>query len=142
MATPPTDPIADMLTRIRNALMAGQRTVELPPSNVRLALVRVMQDEGFIEKYDLVEPKKPPPGEKIARSRLRIVLKYMEDGEPVLRGLRRVSRPGRRYYRRAARLPRVQGGLGVAVISTSRGLMTDYRARTRGIGGEVICYLW
>jgi len=157
MSTAPSDPVADLLTRMRNAMMADQRTVEVPPSKLRAALARLMHDEGFIEKVELIEskkastrppiettePKKPAPTPaKPGVPRLRITLKYTESGDPVVRGLRRVSRPGRRLYRGADKLPRVQGGLGVAIISTSAGLMTDHQARARGLGGEVVCYLW
>ena len=156
MGAAPSDPVADLLTRMRNALAADQRTVEMPPSRLRLALARLMLEEGFIDKFDMVEPKKvasrPPtegaepvkPARRTAAGgpRLRITLKYTGEGDSVVRGLRRISRPERRLYRGADKLPRVQGGLGIAIISTSAGLLTDHQARIRGLGGEVVCYLW
>ena len=157
MPTAPSDPVADLLTRMRNALQADQRTVEMPPSKLRLALARLMLDEGFIYKVEVVEAKKAPPKPPVTDAsetkppgkrptatgpRLRLTLKYTSGGDSVVRGLRRISRPGRRYFRGADKLPRVQGGLGIAIISTSAGLLTDHQARTRGLGGEVMCYLW
>lgn len=129
-----TDPIADMLTRIRNATMARQRQVLLPSSNMKIAIARILKQEGFIRHFDV--------GRQDSHSVLRIILKYDEKRMPVLKGLRRVSRPGRRVYADSRRIPRVQSGLGVAILTTSKGVLTDSEARQIGVGGEVLCYVW
>lgn len=126
-----TDPIADMLTRIRNGLRAEKVSVRMGASRMRRAIAQVLKDEGYIEDFRLVE------GEG-GRSELEIVLKY-HGGRPVIARLERVSKPGRRVYVSRAELPRVDGGLGVAIVSTSRGVMTDRAARQAGVGGEVLC---
>lgn len=123
------DPIADFLTRLRNAQGAGHGDVRMPHSKAKAAICRVLQKEGYIQGYSVDE------GVKRA---LQVQLKY-QDGAPVIEEIRRISRPGRRVYRTHAELPKVRGGLGVAVISTSKGLMTDRDARRQGIGGEVLC---
>lgn len=128
-----TDPIADMLTRIRNAMGAGQKVVDLPHSRMKAELARVLKREGYIA--DLVT-------EGGARKTLRLYLKYIEESEPVIRGLERVSRPGRRVYASAGEVPRVLGGLGITVMSTSSGIMTGKEARRRHVGGEVLCSIW
>lgn len=128
-----TDPIADFLTRIRNAASAGHRSVDVPASKMKAGLAAILKDQGFISDFERVEDG--PQG--AIRMRLRYV-----DGAPALLGLRRVSRPGLRRYAKADELPRVRNGLGIAVISTSLGLMTDKEARRKRVGGEVICYLW
>lgn len=125
-----TDPISDMLTRIRNAQRAEKVSVRMPGSGIKAAIARVLRDEGYIEGFtELEEAGKP---------QLEIRLKYFE-GRPVIERLERVSRPGRRQYHGKEKLPRVSGGLGVAIISTSKGIMTDEAARKTGIGGEVLC---
>ena len=132
-----TDPIADMLTRIRNAHMAEQQQVAMPSSNVRQAIVRILEEEGFIEGFEVVEAK--------PQSTLRISLKYVPGSRPlvpVITGLKRVSKPGRRIYSGRQDLPRVRSGLGVAIISTSKGVVTEQKARRLGVGGEVLCYVW
>ena len=129
-----TDPIADMLTRIRNATMARQRQVLLPSSNMKIAIARILKQEGFIRHFDVGRQESQPV--------LRIILKYDEKRMPVLNGLRRVSRPGRRVYANSQRIPRVQSGLGVAILTTSKGVLSDSEARQIGVGGEVICYVW
>ena len=129
-----TDPIADMLTRIRNANSAGKSEVSMPSSKVLVEIARVICEEGYIKSYE-VEDTKP---QKI----LHITLKYGARHAKVIRGIRRVSKLGLRIYTTAADMPRVQGGLGTAVISTSKGMMCDRDARKLGIGGEVICYIW
>lgn len=129
-----TDPIADMLTRIRNALMARHRQVLVPGSKMKIAMARILKQEGFIRHFD-VSKQGPQPV-------LRIILKYDEDGTPVLRGLKRMSKPGRRIYSNRQDVPWVRSGLGVAMLSTSKGVMTDRQARQLGVGGEVICYVW
>jgi small subunit ribosomal protein S8 len=128
-----TDPIADMLTRIRNALVARHPQVSMPASRMKLEIAKILKTEGFIADYQL---------EKTAPEVIRISLRYGERKEGIITGLRRISRPGLRIYARRAELPRVRGGLGVAILSTSRGIMTDREARKAGIGGEVLCFIW
>ncbi|RTZ58753.1 MAG: 30S ribosomal protein S8 [Gammaproteobacteria bacterium] len=127
-----SDPIADMLTRIRNGQRAEKVTVSMPASNKKLALAELLKSEGFIEGMAVTE--------KDGKSELRIHLKYF-NGEPVIDTLQRVSRPGLRVYKGKDELPTVRNGLGIAVISTSKGVMTDKSARAAGVGGEVICYV-
>ena len=131
-----TDPIADMLTRVRNANTAMHDTVKMPNSKLKEALAGVLKREGYIDGFD-VNPSTQGPG-----SVLEIKLKYATDRTRTIGGLRRVSKPGLRIYAQADRMPRVLGGLGVAVLSTSQGLMTDREARKRRMGGEVLCYVW
>ncbi len=129
-----TDPIADMLTRIRNALTAGHDFTDVPASKLKLSLAETLKREGFIRDFEVLEdgPKRT----------VRIHLAYAEKREPVITGLRRVSKSGLRVYVQKREVPRVYGGLGVAIISTSQGLLTGREARRRGLGGEVICYVW
>ncbi len=129
-----SDPIADLLTRIRNAHMAGLDKVQVPHSNLKGEIVRLLKQEGYLREY-VTEAQ---DGKRI----LQCYLKYGPDRRPVIQGLLRVSRPGLRRYVSAAELPRVRGGMGMAIISTSRGLCTDREARQRGVGGEVLCYVW
>jgi len=129
-----TDPIADMLTRIRNAVAVGHERVAMPASKLKVNIARILADEGFIDRYEVVENGH--------RSELELVLRYAERRRPVIEGLKRVSRPGHRVYAGAQELPRVQGGLGVAVVSTSQGLMPDREARKRRLGGEIVCEVW
>ena len=131
-----TDPIADMLTRIRNANVAMHDSVRMPSSKQRVALAQILKKEGYIEDYG-VAPADARPGDV-----LTIMMKYSGDRDRTITGLRRVSKPGLRVYSKADRVPRVLGGLGVAVLSTSQGLMTDREARQRRVGGEVLCYVW
>ncbi|MBC7263598.1 MAG: 30S ribosomal protein S8 [Chloroflexi bacterium] len=131
-----TDPIADMLTRIRNGIRVHRRFVLIPASKMKLALARILKDEGFIENYEVLSDKERP------YELIRVWLKYTEDRKPVITGLQRVSRPGRRVYSGRRALPRVLSGMGVAVISTPKGLMTDRQARRMRLGGEVVCYIW
>ncbi|MBA3268410.1 MAG: 30S ribosomal protein S8 [Acidimicrobiia bacterium] len=131
-----TDPIADMLTRIRNGSVAAQDQVRMPSSKLKEALAAILRQEGYIADFRITdEPTRP------GRT-LEIIMKYTPDRVPTISGLRRVSKPGLRVYIKADRLPRVLGGLGVAVLSTSQGLMTDREARRRRVGGEVLCYVW
>jgi len=131
-----TDPIADMLTRIRNANMAYHEIVDMPMSNMKHRIARVLKDEGYIKNFKVIsDPGKP-------YQILRIYLNYGPNKERVIQGLRRVSKPGRRIYVNSRDLPKVMGGLGIAIISTSSGLMTDAEARKKGLGGEVLCYVW
>uniref|UniRef100_A0A7C2E9Z3 Small ribosomal subunit protein uS8 n=1 Tax=Ammonifex degensii TaxID=42838 RepID=A0A7C2E9Z3_9THEO len=129
-----TDPIADFLTRIRNANMVYHSTVEIPASKVKVALATILKEEGFIKDYEVIEDGK--------QGIIRIYLKYGANRERVLTGLRRISKPGLRVYARKDQVPRVLGGLGVAILSTSKGIMTDKQARKLKLGGEVICYVW
>ncbi len=129
-----TDPIADMLTRIRNANAAGHDEVRVPASKLKAEIARILKEEGFIQDWTWVQDG--PQGT------LRITLKYGPKRERVLRGIRRVSKPGLRVYVRRQEIPRVRGGLGIAILSTSRGILTDRQARHLGVGGEVLCYVW
>lgn len=129
-----TDPIADMLTRIRNANSASKETVSMPTSKKLVEIARILKEEGFIIEYQVVEAL--PVGQ------LQITLKYGPKKQKTIRGLKRISKPGLRVYAGKDDLPRVLGGLGTAVISTSKGVMTDRDARQQGVGGEVIAYIW
>jgi small subunit ribosomal protein S8 len=131
-----TDPIADMLTRLRNANTAMHDTVKMPSSKLKESLADVLEKEGYISGFEVRPSPKGPWKE------LEITLKYDTDRTRTIAGLRRVSKPGLRIYARADKMPRVLGGLGVAVLSTSTGLMTDREARKRHVGGEVLCYVW
>lgn len=128
-----TDPIADFLTRIRNAVAAHHKVVEIPASRMKASLAEILKDQGFIGDFERVE--EGPQGF------LRLNLRYV-GGQPSVLGMQRVSRPGLRRYASAQELPRVKNGLGIAIISTSQGLMTDKEARRRKVGGEVLCYVW
>ena len=129
-----TDPIADMLTRIRNAVKANHKSVSLPSSNEKKAIAQILLDEGFINGFNVEEDNK--------QGILTIDLKYTENGEKVISGLRRISKPGLRVYVKSNEVPKVLNGLGTAIISTSKGLLTDQAARRENVGGEVICYVW
>jgi small subunit ribosomal protein S8 len=129
-----TDPIADMLTRIRNANSVGKDRVDIPASKVKTSIGELLKDEGFINDVKLVE-RKP-------QNMIRVYLKYGEDDEKVISGIKRISKPGLRVYVGKDEVPQVLGGLGIAVISTSQGVMSDKEAREKGIGGEVLCYVW
>jgi small subunit ribosomal protein S8 len=129
-----TDPIADMLTRIRNANVVRHETVEVPASKVKEAIARILKEEGFIRDFERVEDGK--------QGVLRLHMRYGPDRVRVIRGLRRISRPGLRVYARKDELPRVLGGLGVAIVSTPKGILTDKEARRQGVGGEVLCFIW
>ena len=129
-----TDPIADMLTRIRNGSKAEKKWVDVPASKLKKELARILANEHFIEKYSYVENS--------LQGELRLYLRYDENENPIIKGIKRVSRPGLRRYSQSHKLPRVLNGLGIAVISTSKGVMTDRDARKMGVGGEIICYVW
>ena len=129
-----TDPIADMLTRIRNANSAKHETVDVPASNLKKAIAKILLDEGYIKSYEVVEDG--------TQGVIRIQLKYLAGKEKVISGLRRVSKPGLRVYAGADELPRVLKGLGIAIISTSKGVMTDKAARANHVGGEVLAFVW
>ncbi|HIC93712.1 MAG TPA: 30S ribosomal protein S8 [Anaerolineae bacterium] len=132
-----TDPIADMLTRIRNAIMAGHSTVLVPSSKVKLAIVRILKEEGFIEGYEVTKDRPQPM--------IKIRLKYVgekKERQCVINGLKRISKPGRRVYTKKKDIPWVLSGMGIAILSTPKGIMTDKKARRLGVGGEVLCYVW
>jgi small subunit ribosomal protein S8 len=129
-----SDPIADYLTRVRNALRADHPEVEIPASRLKKEVTRILVEQGYVNAYE-VEPT--PVGESI-----RIQLKYTEDRDPVISGMKRISRPGRRRYVGGTEVPRVQGGMGTAIISTSVGVMTGHEAKEKGVGGEVVAYVW
>ncbi len=129
-----TDPIADMLTRIRNALTAKHESVLVPASKMKKAIAEVLYQEGYIKGYTIIEDG--------AHSTIKIDLKYGANNENVISGLKRISKPGLRVYAKKDQIPRVLGGLGIAIISTSKGVMTDKKARQEGVGGEVLCYIW
>ncbi len=129
-----TDPIADMLTRVRNAVMVRHDSVQVPASRMKLAIARILKDEGFISGYEVIrgEPQRV----------IRIHLKYRDRNEPVIKGLERVSKPGLRVYVQRNEIPRVYGGLGIAILSTPRGVMTGREAWKQGVGGELLCLVW
>ena len=129
-----TDPIADMLTRIRNAVNAKHKVVEVPASNIKKSIAQILLDEGFIDGFNVTDEGK--------QGIITIDLKYGPNEEKVISGIKRISKPGLRVYARANEVPKVLGGLGIAIVSTSKGLVTDKVARKEGIGGEVICYVW
>ena len=129
-----TDPIADMLTRIRNASQAGFKTVDIPASNIKKDIAEILFNEGYIKAYEEIKNEN--------QGILRVSLKYTEKGKKVISGLKRISKPGLRIYASKEELPKVLNGLGVALISTSKGIMTDKKARELGVGGEVLAYVW
>ena len=129
-----TDPIADMLTRIRNAIMASYNTVDIPNSRLKVDIAKVLKSEGFIRNYKVV------PNDQ--QGILRVIFKYDENGEAVISGLKRVSKPGRRIYAKADTIPTVLNGFGINVVSTSKGIMTDKDARKMRVGGEILCSVW
>lgn len=129
-----TDPIADLLVRIQNAARRGQETVSIPASKLKSEILRVLQAEGFIASYEkIVEGGHPM---------LRVRLRYINDGQPVIMGMRRISRPGRRVYVGRQEMPKVMGGMGLAIVSNSKGIMTDQESRRANLGGEVLCHVW
>jgi small subunit ribosomal protein S8 len=130
---PVTDPISDFLTRIRNASKAKKIRVDIPSSNMKKSMAEILKKQNFIEDYSIVEDSK--------QNIIRVVLKY-RNGIPALSGLKRISTPGLKVYKNASELPRVLNGLGIAVVSTSKGLLTDKEARKQSVGGEIVCYIW
>ena len=128
------DPIADMLTRIRNAQVARHDSVTIPASNMKKAIAKILLDEGYIKSVDYIDDG--------LQGKIKIVLKYVQGKESVIKGLKRISKPGLRVYATCEELPKVLGGLGIAIVSTSKGLMTDKACRKENIGGEVLCYIW
>ena len=129
-----TDPIADMLTRIRNALLARHDFTLVPSSRMKLAIAKILREEGFIHDYEVLKGK--------PQRVIKVHLKYTEKKEPVLNGLKRVSKPGLRIYVQRKEIPRVYGGLGIAILSTPRGVMVGQKAWREGVGGELLCYIW
>ena len=129
-----TDPIADMLTRIRNANTVGHKEVEIPASKMKKAIAQILLDEGFIANYEVISDN--------AQGTIKVELKYGPGREKTIYGIKKISKPGLRVYAKADKVPKVLGGLGVAILSTSHGVITDKEARKLGVGGEVICYVW
>ena len=129
-----TDPIADMLTRIRNANTVGHKTVDVPASKIKKSIAGILESEGYINGFEVIEDDK--------QGTIRINMKYGPANEKVISGIKKISKPGLKVYAKATDVPRVLGGLGVAIISTSKGIVTDKEARKLGVGGEVICYVW
>ena len=129
-----TDPISDMLTRIRNAQIAKHDAVTLPASNTKKAIAKILLNEGYVKSVDYIDDG--------LQGQIKIVLKYAEGKQSVIKGLKRISKPGLRVYARTEELPKVLGGLGIAIVSTSKGVMTDKEARKAGVGGEVLAYIW
>jgi small subunit ribosomal protein S8 len=136
-----TDPIADMLTRIRNAVTARHARVEMPASKLKAEIARILQDEGYIAGFKMVETPASRTS-KAARQQIRLFLKYGATGDKAISGLERVSRPGRRVYASRDEVPAVLGGLGVSILTTSRGVMTGQAAKKAGVGGEILCNVW
>ena len=128
------DPIADMLTRIRNANTVKHEVVDIPSSNIKKSIAQILLDEGYIKSFDIIDDGK--------QGVIRVALKYSGNKQKVITGLKRISKPGLRVYARKEQIPKVLGGLGIAIISTSSGIMTDKKARLQGVGGEVLCYVW
>jgi small subunit ribosomal protein S8 len=129
-----TDPIADMLTRLRNGILARHEKVDVPASSLKSEIARILKDEGYIQNYKRIDDEK--------QGVLRLFLRSAGDGDSVIQGVERVSKPGRRIYVRKDQIPRVQGGLGINIVSTSRGLMTGRQALREGLGGELLCNVW
>lgn len=129
-----TDPIADLLTRIRNASMVGHQTANIPASNLKLRIVNILREEGFVRDFRVIKDDK--------QDQICVYLKYTPDNRPVITGLERESKPGQRRYVKSKNLPRVRNGLGIAILSTSQGVMTDTQARTMRLGGEHLCSVW
>lgn len=129
-----TDPIADMLTRIRNANTAGHPTVEIPSSKMKISILQILKDEGYIKDFDIIEDEK--------QNIIKVDMKYGASKERVISNIKKISKPGLKVYAKADQVPKVLGGLGIAIISTSNGIISDKEARKLGVGGEVICYVW
>jgi small subunit ribosomal protein S8 len=132
-----TDPIADFLTRVRNGITAAHEEVEIPSSKLKREMARILKEQGYIRDFEIEAPNADHPGELI-----RVTLKYTEDRRSAISGLKRVSRPGQRTYVNHTQIPKVQGGMGTAIVSTSSGVMTGHEARDAGVGGEVVAHIW
>ncbi|GAB3081528.1 30S ribosomal protein S8 [Nocardioides zeae] len=142
MAMTMTDPIADMLTRLRNANQAYHDAVEMPYSKLKEGVAAILKQEGYVTSFEVTDNLDPKTGEPAVGKTLRITLKYGRNRERSIAGVRRISKPGLRVYAKHTNLPKVLGGLGVAIISTSQGLLTDRQANKKGVGGEVLAYVW
>ncbi|MGO9015919.1 MAG: 30S ribosomal protein S8 [Dissulfurispiraceae bacterium] len=129
-----TDPIADMLTRMRNTLLIRTEKVDIPASRMKVELAKILKEEGFIKSYKIIKDKK--------QGMLRVTLKYTTDNSPVISGLKRISKPGRRVYAGKDEVPKVMDGVGIAILTTSMGVLSDKSCRREGVGGEVLCYVW
>ncbi|TAN43782.1 MAG: 30S ribosomal protein S8 [Nitrospirae bacterium] len=129
-----TDPIADMLTRVRNAILVKMEKVDIPASKLKVEIAKILKEEGFIKSYKIIKDRK--------QGMLKVALKYTADGESLLTGLKRISKPGRRVYVGKDKIPTVMGGVGIAILSTPQGVLTDKSSRREGVGGEVLCYIW
>ena len=129
-----TDPIADMLTRMRNTLLIRTEKVDIPASRMKVELAKILKEEGFIKSYKIIKDKK--------QGMLRVTLKYTTDNSPVISGLKRISKPGRRVYAGKDEVPKVMDGVGIAILTTSMGVLSDKSCRREGVGGEVLCYIW
>lgn len=129
-----TDPIADMLTRIRNANTVGHETVEIPASKMKKAIAEILKEEGYITDFEVIEDDK--------QGMIKVTMKYGANKERVISGIKKISKPGLKVYAKANEVPKVLGGLGIAIVSTSKGIVSDKEARRLGVGGEVICYVW
>ena len=129
-----TDPIADMLTRIRNANTVGHETVEIPASKMKKAIAEILKEEGYITDFEVIEDDK--------QGMIKVTMKYGANKEKVISGIKKISKPGLKVYSKAGEVPKVLGGLGIAIVSTSKGIVSDKEARKLGVGGEVICYVW
>jgi small subunit ribosomal protein S8 len=129
-----TDPIADMLTRIRNSVLIKAEKVDIPASRLKVEIAKIMKEEGFIKSYKIIKDKK--------QGVLRVTLKYAQDNKPIVEGLKRISKPGRRVYVGKGEVPSVMSGMGIAVVTTPKGILTDKACRREGVGGEVLCYIW
>jgi small subunit ribosomal protein S8 len=129
-----TDPIADMLTRIRNSILIKSEKVDIPASRLKVEIAKIMKEEGFIKSYKIIKDRK--------QGVLRVTLKYAQDNKPIVEGLKRISKPGRRVYVGKDEVPSVMSGMGIAVVTTPKGILTDKACRREGVGGEVLCYIW
>ena len=129
-----TDPIADMLTRIRNANTVGHETVEIPASKMKKEIAEILKEEGYIADFEMIEDDK--------QGMIKVTMKYGANKEKVISGIKKISKPGLKVYAKAGEVPKVLGGLGIAIVSTSKGIVSDKEARKLGVGGEVICYVW
>lgn len=129
-----TDPIADMLTRIRNANTVGHETVEIPASKMKKAIAEILKEEGYLTDFEVIEDDK--------QGMIKVTMKYGANKEKVISGIKKISKPGLKVYAKAGEVPKVLGGLGIAIVSTSKGIVSDKEARKLGVGGEVICYVW
>lgn len=129
-----TDPIADMLTRVRNAILIKNEKVDIPASKIKVEIAKILKEEGFIKSYKIIKDKK--------QGILRVTFKYTPENESIISGLQRISKPGRRVYVGKSEMPKVMGGVGIAIVTTPKGILSDKDCRREGIGGELLCYVW